>query len=540
MEYFIPAWYQNGDWKENEQVWYRARTVTEFDDTVKQIQLFFRKNVAPFKILLLGFSPNFRHFLHRQGVYHAPYWSCFDAMQGITLSDIAIFSFHDLSWPEGVEFIYSPFAVIVRRGGEKYAQIEFAEDGNMFRVDMFQSGERTCSNVYDDRGFISCQIVYRSGVPVREQYFDADGVWKFARYMDDGHVIVNPESSWYCVHTDGGIAQVAYRKPRYRNIDEMIAEVMAESLKTVSDADIFLIAMHPLHAEVLAKTLARRKTVLSFFGRRLDEYGMGEGDAALIAGADAIVADKKATALQIQNQSGLDAAAIRVITPYDSRQEFGNSLHLHVQNILLAVDRIAEADFDKLVALLADYIEHINPRARVCLFTRASRYNIGSQLMHRARNALRAAGMNPDLAREDEGVTESQIDTQGLAEAVFSVAQCVDEMAVSRMLREQRVLVDLQDVPDQFLQISAMSVGMPQITARETDYIQNGKNGIVLQTLEDLPAALDYYLSSVAHANQAQIASYELGSQFTTGQLVQSWKEVIANIEHQSTAAGPR
>ena len=267
---------------------------------------------------------------------------------------------------------------------------------------------------------------------------------------------------------------------------------------------------------------------------------MGEGDAALIAGADAIVADKKATALQIQNQSGLDAAAIRVITPYDSRQEFGNSLHLHVQNILLAVDRIAEADFDKLVALLADYIEHINPRARVCLFTRASRYNIGSQLMHRARNALRAAGMNPDLAREDEGVTESQIDTQGLAEAVFSVAQCVDEMAVSRMLREQRVLVDLQDVPDQFLQISAMSVGMPQITARETDYIQNGKNGIVLQTLEDLPAALDYYLSSVAHANQAQIASYELGSQFTTGQLVQSWKEVIANIEHQSTAAGPR
>ena len=45
MEYFIPAWYQNGDWKENEQVWYRARTVTEFDDTVKQIQLFFRKKI---------------------------------------------------------------------------------------------------------------------------------------------------------------------------------------------------------------------------------------------------------------------------------------------------------------------------------------------------------------------------------------------------------------------------------------------------------------------------------------------------------------
>ena len=43
MLYFIPAWYQQDDWKESEEVWYRSRTVTEFDDTVKQIQLFFRK-----------------------------------------------------------------------------------------------------------------------------------------------------------------------------------------------------------------------------------------------------------------------------------------------------------------------------------------------------------------------------------------------------------------------------------------------------------------------------------------------------------------
>ena len=113
MQYFIPAWYQNGDWKENEQVWYRSRTVTEFDDTVKQIQLFFRKKAAPFKIMQLGFSPNFRHFLHRQGVYHVPYWSCFDAMQGIASDRTVLFSFHDLSWPDDVEFIYSPFAVIV-------------------------------------------------------------------------------------------------------------------------------------------------------------------------------------------------------------------------------------------------------------------------------------------------------------------------------------------------------------------------------------------------------------------------------------------
>ncbi|MGN0434206.1 MAG: accessory Sec system protein Asp1 [Bilifractor sp.] len=557
MQYFIPAWYQNGDWKENEQVWYRSRTVTEFDDTVKQIQLFFRKKAAPFKIMLLGFSPNFRHFLHRQGVYHAPYWSCFDAMQGIASDRTVLFSFHDLSWPDDVEFIYSPFAVIVRRNQKKYAQIEFAEDGNMFRVDMFKNDERVCSNYYDDRGFMSCQIVYRDGIAYREQYFNEDGVWKFARFLDDGHVLINPDSSWYFVnlndqkhesphHADDQKPEssnnvndrkpeypgkVNYQRLEYPDIDAMITEVLQENLKTTSDADIFVIAVHPLHSPVLAQVMKNRKTILSFFARRLDENGIGEMDRQLMKDADAIVADKNVTARRIQEQTGLQKP-LRVITPYDSREESGNSLHLPVQNILLAVDQINDEDFNTLVVLLANYILTRNHRARVCMFTRSSAYNRKSRLMHKARKALRAARMNPELAREDDKVSESRLDFQEQAACVFSVAQCVDEMTVSQKLREQRIVVDLQPVPDQFLQISAMSMGIPQIAGQETDYFADGKNGILVRNLSDLPDALDYYLGSIAHVNQAQIASYELGSRFSTEQLVQSWKEILENVEH--------
>lgn len=535
MQYFIPAWYQNGDWKENEQVWYRSRTVTEFDDTVKQIQLFFRKKAAPFKIMQLGFSPNFRHFLHRQGVYHAPYWSCFDAMQGIASDRTVLFSFHDLSWPGDVEFIYSPFAVIVRRNQKKYAQIEFAEDGNMFRVDMFKNDDRICSNYYDDRGFMSCQIVYRDGIAYREQYFNDDGVWKFARFLDDGHVLINPESSWYFVNLNDqkheSPRKANYQRLEYPDIDAMITEVLQENLKTTSDADIFVIAVHRLHSPVLAQVMKKRKTVLSFFARRLDENGIGETDRQLIKDADAIVADKNVTARRIQEQTGLQKP-VRVITPYDSREESGNSLHLPVQNILLAVDQINDEDFNTLVVLLANYILTRNHRARVCMFTRSSAYDRKSRLMHKARKALRAARMNPELAREDDKVSESRLDFQEQAACVFSVAQCVDEMTVSQRLREQRIVVDLQPVPDQFLQISAMSMGIPQIAGQETDYFADSKNGILVRNLSDLPDALDYYLSSIAHVNQAQIASYELGSRFSTEQLVQSWKEILENVEH--------
>ena len=83
MLYFIPAWYQKNAWSENEQNWYEKRMHTEFDDTVKQVQLFHRNGAYQYRIMLLGHAPNFRHFLHRQSVYHAPYWSCFDAIQEV-------------------------------------------------------------------------------------------------------------------------------------------------------------------------------------------------------------------------------------------------------------------------------------------------------------------------------------------------------------------------------------------------------------------------------------------------------------------------
>ncbi|MQN00663.1 MAG: accessory Sec system protein Asp1 [Lachnospiraceae bacterium] len=532
MQYFIPAWYQNNDWKENEQVWYRSRTVTEFDDTVKQIQLFFRKHVAPFKILLLGFSPNFRHYLHRQGVYHVPYWSCFDAMQGISMHQISMFSFHDLTWPDDVEFIYSPFAVIVRRDEKKFAQIEFAEDGNMFRVDMYKDDEQVSSNYYDDRGFMSLQVVYQNGLPYREQYFNSEGVWKFARFLNDGHVVINPESNWYYSGIGHNLVKAAYKKKNYASIDQVIAEVLQENLRETTNSDIFIVAAHPLHAGVLAETLSDRKVVLSFFARRIEneKANVNDADKKLLEEASYVVVDERSTEEKIKKFPEAADKPLRIITPYDSRKEFGDSLHLRVQNVLVAVDDIPDEVFDKLVVIFADYIININKKARIVLFTRSSRYDMSRRLLRKTKDALSAAGMDPDIVIDTDDKSENypSPDEEG---KIFTVAQCVDELSVSRTLREQRIIVDLQEVPDQFLQISAMSMGIPQITVRETDYVKNGKNGIVIDDLSELADSMHYYLSSITNVNNAQIASYKLGGSYSTGKLVQSWKEVIESVE---------
>ena len=165
MLYFIPAWYKEKEWCEDEQSWRVKRAHSEFDDTVKQIQLFHRSGAYEYRIMLLSAAPNFRHFLHRQGVYRAPYWSCFDAIQEIRRRKVRVWSFHDLKWPEGIEFLYTPFAVVAMLGNEKYAQVDFGEDGNPIWVELYQGGVVCRRNLYDDRGFIASTILYEGGQP---------------------------------------------------------------------------------------------------------------------------------------------------------------------------------------------------------------------------------------------------------------------------------------------------------------------------------------------------------------------------------------
>ncbi len=538
MQYFVPSWYRQDGWSENERLWYRSKDVTEFDDTVKQVQLFFRRHVAPFQIVLLGYAPNFRHFLHRQGVYHAPWWSCFDAIQAVRSRAMMPFSFRDLAWPKDVEFLYTPFAVVAMLAGEKYAQVEFAEDGNMFRVDLFRDDALVARNLYDDRGFVSCQVDYQDGVPVRRRLFDEDGTWRLAESLSDGHVVVNPKVAWYLHAGVGGTRRVPYRRERYESVDDVIEEVLEDYLADAAPDDVFTVAMHPRHSAVLSRALRGRTTVLSFFDRRMGD-GLTEAGRALLASCSCVVADKEATASRVRAQAGTIAAPIRVITPYETRVEVGDSLHLRVQNVLVAVDALDDVLFDAVAVCLAEYVAEKNGLARVCLFTRSSRYDVAADLLSRVRAALGRAGLDPAMAEPSEGRSENELPEEDGTHppCVFSVRQCVDELHVSRTMREQRVVVDLSPRPDQFLQISAMSMGVPQVTAHSTEYVVDGRNGRVLHDVRELADAVDFYLGSMEHFNEAQIASYEIGGKFSAQELVRAWKEVIGIGGHQGAPA---
>lgn len=535
MLYFIPAWYSKNEWKEDEQFWYRRRMKTETDDTVKQIQLFQRNFICEYKILLLSYAPNFRHFLHRQSAFRVPYWSVFDAIQEVRRKKQAVLSFHNLNWPRDIEFVYTPFSIIAMLNHERYAKIEFGEYGNLIQVDLYRNGQISRKNIYDDRGFISCTSVYENGNKAYDQYLTEKGVWKLCHFAD-GHVVINPRSNQYLIKTPKVERQIPFLKNTYRSMEEVIEEVFDAALGTTQNTDIFCAAVHQQHLALLGRALADRKVCFSVFGKRLPLDGSQEAVEILFHG-DCIVTDSEENLAMVSRQKGLKAIDKRNIPPYDTRIEPGISQQMNVQKILFPVDHLKAEVLKEAVRYMAAYLEE-NKDARVHLFTRNVEFNREEMLLKQIREILRCNGYPPGWARkESQNRFEFLLDEEDQIPILFFVEQCVDELSVNKCVREQRLLVDLAEPPDLFLQILCVGMGVPQILKVSTQYMRPGKNGRVNRDLSKLGEDLKYYLESLSNWNEAVIQSYELGKTHTTQYLIKQWKEVIGSIGNSTGIA---
>jgi len=524
---FIPAWYAENDWKEKEQQWYARRMHTEVDDTIKQLQLFNRKGVARSRTLVLNYAPNFRHFFHRQGLLQSDYWLCFDAIQNVSVRRPGILSFHNLNWPENIEFIYSPFSVIAMQNDHKFAQIDFGEDGNMIQIDLFQDDKMVRRNIYDDRGFLSSTIVFKNDSFVYEQYLDQKGIWRICRYAD-GHVTVNQKANQYLIQIHGEEKLHPYSKQNYDSMEAVVSEVFQAYVSHLSADTVFCIAMHGLHSTVLNETLQEYKKIVSFFNDRCCLI-KDKASEKLAKQADYIVVNSKG----IIKKTGLNCLPKKtnlvVITPFDTRVDFGHSQQLQQQNILLPVDNLDDETFEKMIIQLMEYML-TNDNVRVQLFTRNAAYDVEEKLLEKTGTFLEKNGYSRDYAKREKA-TKSENDIEEYIPVLFNVKQCVDELSASKCLQEQRLVIDMGRTPDLFLQIGAISMGIPQIVKVNSEYVVDGKNGRVIKDTKQLSKILPFYLDTLKNWNQAVIESYEIGKKFNSGVLVDQWKKVIEHVE---------
>lgn len=533
MLYFIPAWYDGDNWKEKEEYWYSRRAHSEFDETIKQIQLIHRNMREPYEIILLSHAPNFRHFLHRQGLFRAGYWSCFDCIQQVRRNKIAILSYHNLKWPDGVEFIYSPFAINVFLEGKRYAQVEFGENGNPIAVVMYEN-ELVCRvNEYDDRGFLSLTTVYENNNPHHRDYLMENGIWKMREFLTDGHIEINPKYPHYTIQFDGQAEDRAFSRLEYQDIQHVIREVLSVKIASCKRKDIFIVASHRLHIGMLAELLNHRKLITTFFENRFTDADLLKYQKELEK-SNYLITDSKDYAEYMKTKLKMPSDSVFDISPYDTRVDFGISQQMKTQNILVPIDGIQEKDFEELLLQIARYLSK-NDKARVQFFTRNIAYGFKEEMMYKVERILVQNGFDRRWIVEqmkagggENGVDEAE---EEKVEIRFFFNQHIDERAISKCIHEQRVILDIRNTIDVFLFVTAISKGVPRITTYNDQYIVHLRNGFLMQNIVETEKALSFYLDGLDNWNEALVGCYEMGQKYNTKNLIEAWRGVLDSFE---------
>ena len=190
MYYFVPSWYATDEsWKMPAREWYRIGKESEFDDTVNHISMF-RSEGIDVGIISLGYAPQARYFLHRQGIWPIEYWNAFDRLQSISGDTPCTFSYTDLNWPESIEWMYTPFIVAGYVEGELYAEIEFGQQGNLLFINLFSEGEKKETLYIDDRGFMSSSIKWNGPNLIEQCFYNRRGLLQFTVRYPEKSVVV--------------------------------------------------------------------------------------------------------------------------------------------------------------------------------------------------------------------------------------------------------------------------------------------------------------------------------------------------------------
>ena len=129
----------------------------------------------------------------------------------------------------------------------------------------------------------------------------------------------------------------------------------------------------------------------------------------------------------------------------------------------------------------------------------------------------------PDGAgREGSGPEEN---ADGKARIQITVYHSENDMI--RILYDTRLILDVRDQPDLYLQIAGISAGIPQVNYRFTRYVKHQKDGYIIQNINYITGALEYYLDGLSGWNEALVYCVQEISKYTGGTLVKQWKQLI-------------
>ncbi|AXJ14020.1 accessory Sec system protein Asp1 [Streptococcus pluranimalium] len=522
MYYFIPAWYESDRlFYQEPPLWFRVFNRVSFDDTVNQLKMF-QSSQASSTLIQLSYNPNFRYFLHKQDLLLTQVWSFFDDIQNINNIETKMIHFKSLNWPKGVQFIYTPFKVLVRKGAELFAEIQFAENGNLLRIEFKEKHQNLKHYIFDDRGFLSSILYFREDIPFYQDYLNTKGIWQVREWLQnkDRPIEINPRSDR------------VFLKSIYSSWDELIQERLNEfrQYHINHEQDVVVIASDSRHNDLLLEIFEMEKKVFSFYG---DRYPIEDSSAldCLVSQAEFLVVDRKQTEqllVSYLKTLGQLQTKISRITPFDTRLRLGRSQMVKELIIYFLIDDLSDSELNAYLESILDLMSH-NPLIVLKVVTYNAQYNL-KQLEDAIIGKIKSNFVIEDFMEVAPSEAENQLeeDEELILKSIF-FEKYNNENQIIMTLDTARLVIDLSKEPDIYTQIASISAGVPQINRIETDYVSHLKNGWIIKDEADLKTAITYYFDGLTNWNKSLVYAVQKMGDYTSGKLLKQWEALLDN-----------
>ncbi|GBG96355.1 accessory Sec system glycosyltransferase Asp1 [Lactococcus termiticola] len=506
--------YLMADWKAD----------TQLDtDRIYHLSQFFTEEKLDHQLVLSGHVPNLLYKLNEYGYHQDNLIRVFDLLQGVERLSGHPLTIDELDIPSEYDRIYSPFGVMLWHDDRMVGYVIFDDYGFPTRVMFYKEDGAREEHTYDSRGFLSSIFYVNSGnVLVQRDYFDEFGRLRIhvddTGFYLDGLEFPSQEAAVSMMLqaqlADGEDENVLISLSDETTLEEIKKLVEASKVKVISILS---------DKEQVHKVL-KHKDVEMVIDSRVDQL-----PEALEAGHYIPIFYPE---LELGQSSEAPKLEIYAHFSKMEREEF-KQLNMLIQkssakeDIALFVELEDPSQLDRVELMKREIIEtHFDVDMDSDAYKKTEKY-IVSKLAKKLFNSdleavkpLKETAQWPRLVGAVEaGLRINFADKNGLG-------------ILESKLDQVRLYLDLSDHYQIYRHAQVVSAGVPLISRHKSDYIRQGKNGIMLPESDlKLEEAIDHYLVNLKQWNEALVEAVDLIEAHHPKDIIKKWKELINNGE---------
>lgn len=479
-----------------------SMALPEFNDTVHQTQLFLAQS-QKVELILVDYLPQLRGILSQKNIESAVTWSVYDFLQWTTLKDEQPVNLTDFSWPDEAQFIHMTDRVDVWVKNTHFAIVWLQQSPliRFDRVDLLTDDICQQQLIIDDRGFISQVTTFNdNNEAIRRDYLTPSGGVAVQEDCISG--VVTTKQTW--------TAQTSFA-----NMTDLVAAAVAYHLKSVPKTDNLIMSPSQLTTVLINKVMPKQPVILSYQTKQIDRKFEPSILVKPIA-CSVIDAPEQADNFYAISETSSDMA---IIPPYTVATRHNNIAERSVATIYWFAPSITIADFEVVSTLVANY-----PNALVLIETTQDHELFDMMIETASKTSANVHGIVD---------TESQLAYQ----TRFQFITPQNEAQKMQYMSNSRVLVDLEDMPNQYLQTQAITYAVPQINRIQTAYLKPNQNGKLVTDSDELSNALNFYINDTHWVSDVKEATHVIAAEYNDEMVWIKWQQIFNRIKQKSNGS---